>query len=258
MKTIVFDLDGTLTESKESLDNEMVSLIKKLLDTHNVVIVSGASWKQLQKQVLNRLHVDTALLNRLYFLPTSGSSMYQMWGKYGWIEIYGHKFPHKDSARIIQAFEDVLKETKFSPKKIWGKQIEDRESQITFSALGQNAPVEDKEKFDPDFSKRKSIVDSLHKKIFGYEIQISGTTSIDVTLKGINKRYGVDELMKRLHLSKDDVIYVGDSVFKGGDDFAAIELGLEYVQVKNPDETKKWIAGIVQNSANATGLEKVG
>jgi hypothetical protein len=47
--------------------------------------------------------------------------------------------------------------------------------------------------------------------------------------------------MKRTHISKDDVTYVGDTIFKGGNDYAAIEMGLDYVQVKNVSDTKAWI-----------------
>lgn len=257
MKTIVFDLDGTLTDSKEPLDEEMGSLLKKLLDTCVVTIVSGSSWKQIQKQVIGRIKADVSLLHRLYFLPTSGSAMYQLWSKYGWIATYQHKLPRRDALRIIQAFEDVVKETGFEPQKLWGKQIENRESQITFSALGQNAPIEEKEAFDPDCSKRKALVEALQKKITGYEIQISGCTSIDVTMKGTNKKYGVDELMKRLHISKDDVIYVGNSIFKGGDDYVAIEMGLEYVQVRDPEDTKKFIRDFL-DASEVKALEKTG
>jgi len=39
--------------------------------------------------------------------------------------------------------------------KICGELIEDRGSQITYSGLGQFAPLAEKVKWDPDFSKRK-------------------------------------------------------------------------------------------------------
>jgi phosphomannomutase len=254
MKTIVFDLDGTLTESKQPLDEEMSALIAKLLVTHNVAIISGATWRQFQKQVVNKLTTDPALLNNLYLLPTSGGSMYQVWGKYGWVTTYQTKLHRRDIARITKAFEEAIEESSWEqPEKLWGRQIENREGQITFSALGQNAPLEAKEKFDPDFSKRKVLCEALQKNLPSYEIRMGGTTSIDVSVWGINKKYGVDELMKRLHISKDDVVYVGDAIFKGGNDYAAVEMGLDYVQVRDIEETKDWIRGVLDS---ATALEK--
>lgn len=258
MKTIVFDLDGTLTESKEDLDDEMVVLLQKLLVNHNVAIISGAAWKQFQKQIVSRLCDDEKLLNNLYLMPNSGGSMYQTWGRYGWVATYQIKLNKRDAVRIQAAFDEAIKDSGFEqPQKLWGKQIENRESQITFSALGQRAPLDDKEKYDPDHSKRKILVESLQKKLASYDIRIGGTTSIDVSLKGINKKYGIDELMKRLHISKDDVVFVGDSIFKGGNDYAAVEMGLEYVQVKDFEDTKTWIRSVLDQTSTIS-KKKVG
>jgi phosphomannomutase len=243
-----------LTESKQPLDEEMAALITKLLVTHNVAIISGAAWKQFQKQVLNKLPTDPDLLNNLYLLPISGGSMYQVWGRYGWIATYQTKLHNRDIARITKVLEEVNEDASWKqPEKLWGRQIENREGQITFSALGQNAPLDVKEKFDPDFSKRRVLCELLQKKLPSYEIHMGGTTSIDISTRGISKKYGVDELMKRLHISKDDVVYVGDTIFKGGNDYAAVEMGLDYVQIHDVDETKNWIRGILDS---ATALEK--
>jgi HAD superfamily hydrolase (TIGR01484 family) len=242
MKTIVFDLDGTLTQSKEPLDDEMVVLLQKLLENHNIAIISGSSWKQFKKQILSPLGEDDVSLNNLYLLPSSGGSMYQTWGRYGWVATFQTKFQKRDISRIESVISEVTNESSFEqPKTLWGKQIENRESQITFSALGQKAPIDEKEKYDPDFSKRKALLDILQKKLSGYDVSISGTTSIDISLKGINKKYGIDEVMKRLHVSKDDVLFVGSNIFRGNSNYAVVEMGLDYVQVNNPEEVKNWI-----------------
>lgn len=250
-KTIVFDLDGTLSESREPIDDEMAHLLVKLLSKHNVAIISGSSWKQFHKQVVIKLK-DSSELNNLYLLPTSGGSMYQIWGKYGWVATYQEKLNRRDVARITKAFEEAIKESAWEqPDKLWGKQLENRESHITFSALGQNAPVEAKEKFDPDSSKRKVLVEALQKKLASYEVRIGGTTSIDVSLRGINKKYGIDELMKRLHVSKDDVIYVYNSL--KNNEYVAAEMGLDNVQVRDHEETKAWIRSVLDGTK---GLEQ--
>jgi hypothetical protein len=80
MKTIVFDLSGTLAVGKDSLDDEMVVLIGKLLDTNNAAITSDASWKSVQKQIDNLMHINSTLLNNLYILPASGGSLNQSRG----------------------------------------------------------------------------------------------------------------------------------------------------------------------------------
>jgi HAD superfamily hydrolase (TIGR01484 family) len=253
MKTIVFDLDGTLTESKEALDSEMIALLSKLLATHSIAIVSSSTWKQFQKQVLTGIDEN---VNNLYLLPNSGGSMYQTWGRYGWVATYQTKLSKRDTDRIEKAFDDAIADSGFKqPDKLWGKQFENRESQITFSALGQKAPIEEKESYDPDLSKRKVLVESLQKKLTSYDVSISGTTSVEVSLKGINKKFGIDELMKRLHVSKDDVLFVGSKIVKGNTNYVAVEMGLNYVQVNDCEDTKKLIRSLLDP---ATSLEKTG
>ena len=242
MKTIIFDLGNTLAISKDALDQETTVLVSKLLESYNVAIISGASWKQVNKQINDLLHIDSKLLNNLYILPASGGSLYQSWGKYGLVAAYQNKFVTKEAERIIVAFEEVIKNSGFEqPQKLWGKQFENCDSKVIFSALGQKAPIDEKDKWDTDGNKRRVLVDILRHKLSAYDILISGKTSIDVSIKGINKKYGVDELMKKLRASKDDITYVADGIFKGGSDYAAVEMGLAYVQVKDPEDTKTWI-----------------
>ncbi len=250
MKTIVFDLGGTLSIAKDSLDDEMVVLISKLLESNNVAITSGASWKQVQKQIDGLLHIEPTLLNNLYIIPASGGSLYQSWGKYGWVAAYQHKLEPREFDRICTAFEEAIIESGFDrPQKTWGKKFEDCESKVTFSALGVKAPIEAKEKWDVDGSKRRVLADVMRSKLpTTFEVRIAGMSSIDVSEKGINKKYGIDELMKKLRASKDDVIYVGNAIFKGGSDYAAIEMGLAYVLVKDPEDTKVWIRKVLDGS----------
>lgn len=246
MKTIVLDLGGTLAVSKDSLDDEMVTLISKLLPSYNVAIISGASWKQVHKQISGLLSLDQSLLNNLYLLPASGGSLYQSWPRYGWVAAYQHKLATRDVERINNAFEEAIVESGFeSPQKLWGKSFENCDSKISFAALGQKAPLEAKEKWDVDGNKRRALVEALRRKLQSYEVRIAGMNSIDVSLKGINKKYGIDELMKRLHVSKDDLIYIGDSIFKGGSDYAAVEMGLNHVSVRDPGDTKTWIRNVL-------------
>lgn len=254
MKTIVFDLSGTLAISKDALDGEMVVLIGKLLASCNVAIISGASWKQVSKQISDLLTIDSKVLNNLYILPASGGSLYQSWGKYGWVAAYQNKLGLREIDRINAAFEEAIAESGFKqPQKLWGKQFENCDSKVTFSALGQKAPLEAKDKWDVDGNKRRGLVEVLRRKLPTYEVRAAGKTSIDVSAKGINKKYGIDELMKKLRASKDDLLYVGDDIVKGGSDYAAIEMGLIYVQVRDPEDTKAWI----RNTLDGTNQIKV-
>jgi phosphomannomutase len=52
---IIFDLDGTLAESKLPLDAEMAALLARLLEVVKVAVISGGAWAQYEKQVLSHL-----------------------------------------------------------------------------------------------------------------------------------------------------------------------------------------------------------
>ena len=82
-KTIVFDLDGTLAESKQSLDGEMATLLSDLLYVKKVGIVSGGGMPQLEKQVISKIPFDAEKFKNLIIFPTKGAAMYEFDGKIG-------------------------------------------------------------------------------------------------------------------------------------------------------------------------------
>ena len=130
-------------------------------------------------------------------------------------------------------------------KQTWGDIIEDRGSQITFSGLGQEAPLEEKQKWDPDFSKRKSIKAVLDNLIPEFSVRLGGATSIDVTKHGIDKAYGIGKLRDVLGVAIKEMVFIGDAVFPGGNDYPAKEAGALSIEVKDPHETKRVIEAII-------------
>ena len=126
---------------------------------------------------------------------------------------------------IIGALNNSVAAVGLKVEKVWGEVIEDRGSQITFSALGQQAPLDEKKKWDPDFAKRKKIKAILDKLIPEFSVRLGGATSIDVTKPGIDKAYGIRKLRDILCIAIRDMIYIGDAVFPGGNDYPAKEAG---------------------------------
>ena len=146
-KLIVFDLDGTLAESKSSLDTEMAGLLHDLLGIVKVAVISGGDWPQFEKQLLSNLSHDESLVN-LSLLPTCGTKFFQYTGD--WKKLYSEDLTAEEKEKIISSLKKAVDTAGFKVEKIWGEVIEDRGSQITFSALGQQAPWEEKDKWDPD------------------------------------------------------------------------------------------------------------
>jgi HAD superfamily hydrolase (TIGR01484 family) len=241
-KLIVFDLDGTLAASKSSLDAEMASLLHDLLSVAKVAVISGGAWSQFEKQVLSKLPQDESLA-RLSILPTCGTEFFQFTG--AWKKLYSEDFKADEREKIVSSLKKAIETAGFHVERTWGEPIEDRGSQITYSALGQQAPLAEKEKWDPDFAKRKKIKTILDTLIPEFSVRIGGATSIDITKPGIDKAYGIRKLRDILGISLKEMIYVGDALFVGGNDYPAEEAGVISIPVRGPNETKRVVEAII-------------
>ncbi len=241
-KLIVFDLDGTLAESKAAIDKEMAQRLDTLLSVAKVAVISGGDWPQFEKQVLANLHAGKNLKN-LSILPTCGTKFFQY--KKEWKQLYTENFTDAEKKKIIDSLNTAVDESGYKAKKTWGDTIEDRGSQVTYSALGQQAPLDEKKKYDPDFKKREKIKKSLEKMIPEFAVNLGGATSVDVTKKGIDKKYGIHKLRDVLDIKIKEMIFIGDALFPGGNDYPAREAGAFSVKVSGPDETKRVVEGII-------------
>src|SRR5664279_2793225 len=101
-KLIVFDLDGTLAESKSSLDAEMAALLNELLGIVKVAIISGGGWPQFEKQILSNLP-NAERLENLSLLPTCGTQFYQYNG--AWEKLYSEDFNADEKKKIMDALK---------------------------------------------------------------------------------------------------------------------------------------------------------
>ena len=234
-RLIAFDLDGTLAESKQPMEPAMGEALADLLGVADVAVISGGDWPQFEKQVATRLP-ERADLARLWLMPTTGTELYTFRSG-AWRARYAEIFADAEKRRIFEAFDAALLATGFVPETVWGERIEDRGSQITFSALGQEAPIDAKEKWDPDFAKRKVIQTELRRCLPGLSINMGGATSIDITREGVDKAYGLTKLSGASGVELGAMLFIGDAIFPDGNDYPAKALGLDTISVRNFEET---------------------
>jgi phosphomannomutase len=243
---IVFDLDGTLTESKMDLDDEMAVLLEELLKKKYVAVIGGGKYQIFKDQFIARLRLTEKLLSKLYIFPASGTAFYR-YSDREWKEVYAHYFSDQEKKDVFRAFDETFSELNYrQPKKVYGEVIEDRGTQITFSALGQEAPLDLKKKWKEENTDLKmKIVGLLQKKLPEMSIGAAGFTSIDVTRKGIDKEYGVKQISKYLNIPIENMLFVGDALFPGGNDSAALRTGILGFAVNSVNDTKKLIRRIL-------------
>ena len=241
-KLVVFDLDGTLAASKSPLEEEMAALLAALLALVPVAVISGADWPQFEAQLIHRLPAD-ADLQHLSLLPTCGTKFYRH--QAGWEKLYSEDFTAAERDRIISGLHAAVAAAGVPFATGNGETIEDRGGQITFSALGQLAPLGIKQYWDPDGAKRNRIRALLEPLLPGFAVHLGGTTSIDVTRAGIDKAYGMHRLAQELGISLGAMIYVGDALFPGGNDYPVQQAGVVCIQVRDPADTRRVIETLI-------------
>lgn len=239
-RVVIFDLDGTLAPSKQPMTRSMSEAVFNLIQNIKVVVISGGGFPQFKTQFIGSLPNNVSNYSNLLLMPTSGTKLYVWEGD--WVKKYSEDIDEISRKNITEALIASMKEARIErPEHIYGELIEDRGSQITFSGLGQEAPLELKAKWDPDHKKRQLIISFMHSKIHGFDMRIGGTTSIDITRRGINKAYGIHKLEQYLHVPIREMVFVGDALFYGGNDYPAKATGIDCIQVSGPDETEKII-----------------
>ncbi len=246
-KLIAFDVDGTLSLSREKIDTEMADLLKRLLKEKKVAIITGGAFTDIQKQVLEEIGENNELNKNLILLPTNGAGLWVFDSV--WREISCLKLTSQEKERVINAIKQVDQaDPELANNISYGSEIQDRGSQITYTALGDHAPHELKMAWDPDFKKRLAIQNKLEKLLPDFEVKIGGTTSIDITAKGIDKAYAIQKLMDHLKLNKEDILFFGDAVYENGNDYPVYLLGIETVKVTGPEETKERLIRLLENA----------
>ena len=242
-KLVAFDMDGTLALSKQAIEPGMQVALKGLLDVAMVAVISGGDWPQFEKQVIAQLPADTRQ-DRLFIMPTTGSKLYRFTeGK--WSAVYADNFDPEERKRIDAALRKAVADAGLTGERIWGEQIEDRGSQITFSGLGQQAPLEAKETWDPDQKKRRSLQATLQGELPELSINLGGTTSVDITRKGVDKAYAMRRLGEFAGVSKDEMLFMGDATYPGGNDRPVPDAGYDTLTVRDVKETETAIAAVV-------------
>jgi HAD superfamily hydrolase (TIGR01484 family) len=230
-KIFAFDLDGTLAESKSPIDGQMKNLLKQISQFNPICVVSGGNWGQFQEQLLDHL-VEGTVKGNLHCFPTCGTTYYR-YRDGDWEQVYNHPLSVDEKNDILATFDTAMALSGYDEPVTFGDVIEDRDTQITFSALGQKAPIMMKEEWDPDGSRRSIMVEIMRPMLPGFDVRFGGTTSIDVTRKGHDKRLAVEKIKEYLKVEDREIVYFGDKLLPKGNDHAVYKAGIECIPVDN-------------------------
>ena len=244
-KIICFDLDGTLAPSKEVLDNEMADLINKLLEKYYVSVITWWGVERFQRQIFDVITDDNKLLSKFIACPTCGTKMFKF-ENWKWVKIYNIWFSKNEQNLILNTLCEVIDSFGLKPKKVRWNLIENRWSQITYSALWHEAPLKEKLARDPNFQKRKVIQAELQKRLPNFSVNCGWSTSIDITMKWVNKAFCVIKLAEYFNVNLDEILFVWDAVFPEWNDYPPYTIWVDSVKVNSVEHTKEIIRRLIE------------
>lgn len=249
-KVLAFDIDQTLNVAKTPITDDIAELLIKCLDHFEICPISGQKFDQFLVQIVNRLEdngVTSEQLTHLHLFVAQGTQYYRFDGK-DWQQIYNYPLTDEQVRKISETIERAARELGYweEDKLQAGDEIiENRLSQVTFSALGQKAGTEEKYAWDPDHKKREQIVALCKKYSPEFDYEIGGTTSINAITPGMNKVFGMTHLLEELKVTKEDILYFGDMTQPGGNDYPVVQMGIDTITVRNHEDTAFALRGIL-------------
>lgn len=246
-KVIAFDLDDTLAISKSPISDHMAELLPKLAEKFEICVISGGKFEQFTLQVTERLQAGSKVFKKFHLMPTCGTRYYRYdESKDDWALQYAEDLNDEQKAKIIKVLEEEASKIDLKNEKRWGPIIEDRKSQIAYSILGQQAPPEEKYKWaDKHTEVKKQFHAVVAERLPEFEVRMGGTTTIDITKLGIDKAYGMKKLMEALKINKEDILFIGDRLEEGGNDYPVKAMGIDSMQISHSKETELVIEAII-------------
>ncbi|MBP2437385.1 HAD-IIB family hydrolase [Microbacterium amylolyticum] len=233
---VAFDLDDTLAPSKSPIDPRIARQLVDLAARVEVAIISGGQITQFRSQLVERLPRDAAGLEHVHLLPTCGTQYFRHDGD-DFQPLYSRVLTDDEKSRALAAVEEEAKRLGYWETDTWGPILEDRGSQITFSALGQAAPVDAKKAWDPSSEKKSALRDAVQARIPDLEVRSGGSTSVDITRKGIDKAYGMNQLSEQTGIALNDMLFYGDRLDVDGNDYPVLAMGVACIAVDGWEDT---------------------
>ena len=244
VRLVAFDLDDTLAPSKSAIPPEMAAALRALLRVAEVCVISGGQWQQFETQVIAHLRADDDEAALLHLMPTCGTR-YLRHESGRWENVYEHLLPDAVRTRVKTLLAREARALGLWEDEVWGEVIEDRGSQITFSALGQRAPLTEKRAWDPSGRKRIALTHALAPHLPDLEVRAGGSTSVDITPAGVDKAYGIRALSERTGIPLEEMVFVGDRLDPDGNDYPVKALGVRCIETTGPEQTVGIIAALV-------------
>lgn len=221
IKIVAMDLDGTLTQHKQLLEDFNRNALDMLSKKYKLIMVGAGQAMRIFNQ-LDHYPIDII-------------------GNYGLQ--YSEYVPEKKTIKTIRDLsfetnkEEIEKKVtalreKYGFTEFAGENVEFHPSGcVTFPILGTKAAQADKLAFDPDRAKRRKIYDEVVEIFSDYSVFVGGSSSFDMAPKPYNKYYALDLYCRENGLTHENVVYIGDDYGLGGNDESVYKSDFAYLTI---------------------------
>ena len=208
MTRFLFDIDGTLTDSRQKINPEFAVFMSDFCISNKVAFVTGSDKAKTVEQIGEDLfHLAD------YSFNCAGN---EVWRKRRLIQ----KNEWEPPIALTFFFEELLAESKFRPPSgKYRKHIECRNGMVNFSIAGRNCTQEDRKAYvewDKSTSERKRFRDKIAHKFPEIDVLIGGETGLDIFPMGKGKEQVIDFLNA---IEDEKTYFFGDQIFPGGNDY---------------------------------------
>ena len=258
---ILFDLDGTLTPPRKSMDLDMLEALCTLDPFADIGIVSGSPMSYISEQAKEFLltfdrHPDCG---QTYIMPCNGTQLYLGTGD-GYDLVESNNMKDELGEEVFHDLIRVITQLQLwalEQSSDWGKMplsgtfIQYRDSMLNWSPSGRDGDDDHRRRF-VEFDNKSKIRDRLRKTlrtsmdiydIKNVDVVLGGSTSLDIYPAGWDKTYALKHVEKY-----SNVIFVGDKCMPGGNDYTLYEklypAGRSY-SVTGPEDTLKLINDVL-------------
>jgi len=223
-RVYVFDVDGTLTPARESMQPEFEAWFLDFCSKNDVFLVSGSDRPKTLEQVGPQVY-DVCL------------GVYQCNGNEHWYRNRRVKSNGwKPSYELKHYLNTKLHHSPYPFKT--DNHVEVRTGMINFSTVGRDANQQQRQAYyewDKKHKEREHIADELNRKFKELYASIGGHISIDIYPKGADK----SQIIKDFEGVYDYIHFFGDRTEHGGNDYS-IALVIQLGNLGKVNQVESW------------------
>ena len=236
-----FDLDNTLTRSKSPIRDDHARTLEALSSKASIVVVSGAKEDEIRKRI-------PFLEKGMYILAQNGNH-----AEYAGVTLWDRVLS-EEQKRAISLCVSKMHRTLSLDVRDPSDLVVDRGCQIAYSLIGHHEDIQKKEQFDPDFKKRKDLLNTFKTELavlqreVNVDVLLGGTTNLDFIEAGKNKGFNVKALIEHMGWDARSCVYFGDALFPGGND-ETVRGVIDVQPVQNYEETFAILSALLEDES---------